>query len=64
MMEKAGFIDQLGRDNVCPHIEASLARARELLGLPPKGDPRPPQDRAATAPEPERPKRDGTRLAA
>jgi len=35
MMEQAGFIDQLGRDNVCPHIEAALARAREILGLPP-----------------------------
>lgn len=35
MMEQAGFIDQLGRDNVCPHIEAALERAREILGLPP-----------------------------
>ena len=35
VMEKAGFIDRLGRENVCPHIDASLARARELLGLPP-----------------------------
>jgi SulP family sulfate permease len=35
MMEKAGFLDRLGRDNVCPHIDAALARAREILGLPP-----------------------------
>src|SRR5207245_5156447 len=35
VMEKAGFIDRLGRANVCPHIDAALARARELLGLPP-----------------------------
>lgn len=35
VMEKAGFIDRLGRENVCPHIDAALARAREILGLPP-----------------------------
>jgi SulP family sulfate permease len=35
VMEKAGFIDRLGRENVCPHIDASLARAREVLGQPP-----------------------------
>ncbi len=35
VMEKAGFIDRLGRQNVCPHIDAALARAREILGLPP-----------------------------
>ncbi|MDD5201014.1 MAG: sodium-independent anion transporter, partial [Terrimicrobiaceae bacterium] len=35
MMEKAGFIHQVGRENVCPHIAASLDRAREILGLPP-----------------------------
>ena len=35
VMEKAGFIERLGRDNVCPHIDAALARAREILGLPP-----------------------------
>src|SRR6266704_2665117 len=40
VMEKAGFIDRLGRENVCPHIDAALARARELLGLPPA----PPKD--------------------
>ncbi len=34
VMEKAGFIDRLGRENVCPHIDAALARAREILGLP------------------------------
>lgn len=35
VMERAGFIDRLGRENVCPHIDAALARAREMLGLPP-----------------------------
>jgi SulP family sulfate permease len=35
VMEKAGFIDRLGHENVCPHIDAALARAREILGLPP-----------------------------
>lgn len=35
VMEKAGFIDRLGHENVCPHIDAALERAREVLGLPP-----------------------------
>jgi SulP family sulfate permease len=35
VMEKAGFIDRLGHENVCPHIDAALDRAREILGLPP-----------------------------
>jgi SulP family sulfate permease len=35
VMEKAGFLDRLGRENVCPHIDAALARARHILGLPP-----------------------------
>ncbi|MCE0523827.1 MAG: sulfate permease [Methylacidiphilales bacterium] len=35
MMETAGFLDQIGRKNVCPHIDAALERAREILGLPP-----------------------------
>jgi len=34
VMEKAGFLDRLGRENICPHIDAALARAREILGLP------------------------------
>ncbi len=34
-MENAGFLEQLGRENVCPHIDASLERAREILGLAP-----------------------------
>ena len=33
MMETAGFIDQMGRDNICPHIDASLVRARQLLDI-------------------------------
>jgi len=35
MMDKAGFLDRLGRENVCADIELALARSRELLGLPP-----------------------------
>lgn len=35
VMEKAGFLDRIGRENVCPHIDAALSRAREILGLPP-----------------------------
>jgi SulP family sulfate permease len=35
MMDKAGFLDQLGRENVCANIELALNRAREILGLPP-----------------------------
>ncbi len=32
-MQKDGFIDQLGEENVCPHLDAALERAREILGL-------------------------------
>jgi SulP family sulfate permease len=35
LMEKAGFLDRIGRDNVCPNIAAALARSRVILGLPP-----------------------------
>jgi len=35
VMDKAGFLDRIGRDNVCANIDAALARAREILGLPP-----------------------------
>jgi SulP family sulfate permease len=35
VMEKAGFLDRLGRENVCPNIDAALARSRQILGLPP-----------------------------
>ncbi len=41
VMEKAGFLDRLGRENVCAHIGASLARARIILGLPPELEPDP-----------------------
>ena len=37
-MDKAGFLDRLGRANVCPHIDAALARARELVGETPPAD--------------------------
>jgi SulP family sulfate permease len=35
VMENAGFIERLGPENVCPHIDAALARARQILRLPP-----------------------------
>ena len=35
MMDKAGFLDRLGRENICANLEDSLARSREILGLPP-----------------------------
>jgi len=35
VMINSGFIDRLGEENVCAHIGAALARAREILGLPP-----------------------------
>lgn len=31
MMTKAGFLERLGRENVCADIDASLARSREIL---------------------------------
>lgn len=34
VMEKAGFIEELGQENVCPHVDAALDRAREILRLP------------------------------
>src|SRR5207237_7399895 len=34
VMDRAGFLDRLGHQNVSPHIDTALARARELLGLP------------------------------
>jgi SulP family sulfate permease len=35
VMDKAGFLERIGRENVCAHIDAALERAREILGLPP-----------------------------
>jgi SulP family sulfate permease len=31
VMDKSGFLDRIGRENVCAHIDASLERAREIL---------------------------------
>jgi SulP family sulfate permease len=30
-MDRAGFLDRLGRENVCAHIDAALGRASEIL---------------------------------
>jgi len=35
VMGRAGFLDRIGTENVCEHIDAALARSREILGLPP-----------------------------
>jgi sulfate permease, SulP family len=37
MMDKAGFLDRLGRENVCANIDLALARSREILNPPPPG---------------------------
>jgi SulP family sulfate permease len=34
MMDKAGFLDRLGRENCCADIDLALARAREILHPP------------------------------
>ncbi len=34
MMDKAGFLDRLGRENVCANIDLALARSREILNRP------------------------------
>ena len=31
MMDKAGFLDRLGRENLCDNIDLALSRAREIL---------------------------------
>jgi len=36
MMDKAGFLDRLGKENVCANIGLALDRARQILGLPPR----------------------------
>ncbi len=43
-MDKAGFLDRLGRENVCADIDLALARSRELLN--------PPTAPSITAPKP------------
>ena len=32
----SGFVDKIGLDNICPDIDASLARAWEIVGETPK----------------------------
>jgi SulP family sulfate permease len=43
VMDKAGFLDRIGRENVCADVNAALERARKILGLPlaAQGDPLP-----------------------
>jgi len=42
VMDKAGFLDRLGRHNVCADIDAALERAQEILSDK-TGSNRPPQ---------------------
>jgi SulP family sulfate permease len=49
MMDKAGFLDRLGRENVCADMALALARAREILGLPPEPETVRPESRTAEA---------------
>ena len=39
MLAKAGFIERIGRDNLRPHFDDSLARAREILAGAPAARP-------------------------
>jgi SulP family sulfate permease len=41
VMDKAGFLDRLGRENVCAHIDAALERANEILNAEKAGLPEP-----------------------
>ncbi|HZV36439.1 MAG TPA: sulfate permease [Verrucomicrobiae bacterium] len=43
MMDKAGFLDRLGRENVCADIDSALARSREILKQPSMKSKVPPQ---------------------
>ena len=50
VMDNAGFLDRIGRENVCAHIDAALARSREILGLPPGPNSTPVQSESKTLP--------------
>jgi len=44
VMDKAGFLDRIGRENVCADIESSLERAREILAQQKAGKPHAPPE--------------------
>ena len=44
VMTNSGFIDRLGEENICPDVTAALARAREILRLPPVAEPPEPHE--------------------
>jgi sulfate permease, SulP family len=50
VMDKAGFLDRIGRENVCANIDLSLERARELLA--PKDSKKPASKPAVSLPQP------------
>ena len=35
---KAGFVDKIGLDNICPNIDASLVRARAIIAQPARAE--------------------------
>jgi SulP family sulfate permease len=37
VMDKAGFLERLGRENVCANIELALERARQITARQPAG---------------------------
>lgn len=49
VMDKAGFLDRIGLENVCADIESSLERAREILAQQKAGKPHAPPDVAPSA---------------
>jgi len=47
VMDNGGFLDRIGRENVCAHVDAALARARDILQTPPKGQTSVPAERTS-----------------
>jgi hypothetical protein len=39
MLAKAGFIEKIGRPNICAHFDDALARSRVVIGEVPKDRP-------------------------
>jgi len=50
VMDNAGFLDRIGRENVCANIDVALERSREILGLPPVSKSNPVETETKTLP--------------
>jgi SulP family sulfate permease len=50
VMDNAGFLDRIGRENVCANIDVALERSREILGLPPASKSNVTQSETETSP--------------